>query len=175
MGYLLVGLLYMYPLVQTTFFFSMSLLTLLYLFVKRPIQDRLNFVVILVNEYLIFIVNMGTMTLVANTAINTCSSVFTWVYIVYAMWVAFQNSRRLDLNGKTTWINVLVSPYQNPGMDFHEEGNHLDHDSKAALQKDNEDHLKPDEYKSVILNDSIPKSNRLTVNNTNNLQKLKST
>ena len=173
--YLFVGLAYMYPLVQTTIFLTLSLLMFVYLFTKKPIKDRLNFFVILVYEYLVLVVNSSTfvlamlqktdtltdnvqtklseLILIANTSINTCSSIFTWVYILSAMWSAFQNSRKLGLGGKTSWINVLVSSYQNAGLDFHEASNHLE---DSITQEHNEDCLKPPAEslteKSVVLN-----------------------
>ena len=135
----------MYPLVQTVQFLILSFVMLYYVLIKRPIVDPINFIVILIFETLVLIINMcvfilaveqslGILTLktqttlseiilITNTAVNTCSSIFTWVYIVYAMYGAFKLSRKFGIEGKTSWFNVLVAPYQNPGMDFDEKIN----------------------------------------------------
>ena len=155
--YLLAGVLYMYPLVQTVQFLILSFAMLYYVLIKRPIVDPINFIVILIFEILVLIINicvfilaveqnLGTLTLktqtklseiilITNTAVNTCSSIFTWVYVVYAMYGAFKISRKLGIDGKTSWFNVLIAPYQNPGMDFDEKSNQAIYLANKATQQ----------------------------------------
>ena len=156
--YLLVGLLYMSPLVQTTQFLILSILMLYYICIRRPMKDPIGLIVAAVYEVLTFVINlcafilavcqstktltldiqtrMSETILITNTAINTCSSIFTWVYIAYAMWGAFKVSRVPGISGKTTWLYVFVAPYSNPGMDFDEKSNHLDLDEKSNTNPD---------------------------------------
>ena len=82
---------------------------------------------------------LGEIILTANTSINTCSSLFSSIYLASGVWIAFKSSKNHGLCGKTTWINVLVSPYQNPGMDFHGESLYLSNGHEASLR----DNIRP--------------------------------
>ena len=138
--YLLVGLLYRYPLVQAVQITLMSIVMMIYILKLRPIKDLLNFFIILIYEILALMVNICVLILAIssslntlstrmqynlsytilalNTGINTFACVLTWVYVATGAWAAYKASRKFGLSGITTWLNVPLASYQNPAMDF---------------------------------------------------------
>ena len=151
--YLLVGLLYKHPLVQTVQITIMSVIMIAYILKLRPIKDPLNFIIILTYEILALMVNICVLTLAIsdalntlsthmqsklsytilalNTIINTFACVLTWVYVTIGAWTAFKASRKYGLSGITSWLNVPLASYQNPAMDFDEHNNILMIESKC--------------------------------------------
>ena len=138
--YLFVGLLYQHPLVQTVQLTIMSVMMVIYILWKRPINDLVSLIIIISYEIMALIVNicvlilavsdslhtlnkqmqthLSHVILVVNTIINTFGGVVTWIYIVTGMWSAYKASKKYGLGGKTSWIAVPLASYQNPGMDF---------------------------------------------------------
>jgi len=138
--YLIVGFLYEHPVIQSVQLTFLSLLMFIYLIKYKPIKDPFNVVVSFTYETLILFGNIclvilgvesatGKLTaemqyrlsrclLIANTLINTISSIFSYAYLVMGAWSAYKSSKAFGLDGKTSWITVPASPYSNPGMDF---------------------------------------------------------
>jgi len=139
--FIIAGVFYAYPMIQTIQYLLWSLVMMYILLRKRPIIDRFGYIVGLTYETLVFIVNVclvilvGTSktnhlsestqytlsktVLVCNSLVYFFSSLFSWIYILTGIISAYKTSKKKKgMAAKTAWLTVPVSPYSNPGMDF---------------------------------------------------------
>lgn len=151
--YFFVAFLVNAPLVQTILLTLLSL-TMLYSLLKfRPFNDPVNYTVTLLFETLVFVTNIflvllaifdatGTLTtriqyslsqaiLIVNVIVDISGNIVMWLYILLAMRSAYLTGKEYGASGKTSWLNVLIASYQNPGMDFH------DFSNLASFEKEN--------------------------------------
>ena len=106
----------------------------------RPILDPFAYFVDLTYETLIFIVNvclvalagyngsgdlsesmqygLSKTVLICNSLVYFFSNIFSWIYILTGLILAYKVNKKKGLNAKTVWLSVPLSPYSNPGMDY---------------------------------------------------------
>ena len=143
--YLVIGTLFEYPLVQTILLTLITLAVIIYLMREKPMKDRFNHFVAMTFELLCLIVNVCLLILAilqhknitggsttsgaceaiifSNMLVSLLSNIFMWTFILLAIKAAYKASSSKNASNKTAWFNLLVVPYQNPGMDFDDMSN----------------------------------------------------
>ena len=140
--YLIVALLYDYPLAQSVLLTVVSLIMLSYFIKQKPFKDNFNLFVTLIFELLILVVNfclfslalldmsnklthstqilLSEIIVICNSIVDTLGNILTWLYVVLGVWTLFKatRSRSCGLRGKLTWLNLLIVMYEGPGMDL---------------------------------------------------------
>jgi len=145
--YLIIGFLYKYPVLQGCLLVLLSMSVFSFLLYKKPVKDPVNFFVLITYETLVFLVNIcvliiaildsedaggdssqnqmhdlvSNILLILNGIINICSNAFMYVYLMWNAWGFYKiNKKTPGFESKLVWLNLFVTPYQNPGMDFDE-------------------------------------------------------
>ena len=140
--YLIIGCLYKFPIVQTSLLTVFSLLVIAYLLKENPTCDRFHLLIMLIFEVLGLMANICLLALailasqntthivieerliktilVCNLASELAASIVLWIYVIIAIHTAWRKTKE-GVPAKITWLNVLVSPFQTPGMEFCEE------------------------------------------------------
>jgi len=151
LSYIIIGCLYNFATIQTGLLTAISFVMLCYLFKERPTYDKFHLIIIISFEVFGFITNLCMLILAILTSegsshiaqqeilikvilivglINDClTSLVLWIYVLMAVYTAFKKTREPGVEAKTAWLNVIVAPFQPPGMEFYEEEDTMDSES----------------------------------------------
>jgi len=142
-SYVIIGCLYNHPVVQTSLLTVLSLLMIFYLLKEKPTYDKFHLLVLVLFEIFGLIANICMVSLavlvskgstnipiqenlsktilICSLANDLSASLVLWAYILMAIYAAIKKTKEPGVEAKTAWLNVLVTPYQLPGMELYEE------------------------------------------------------
>ena len=138
--YVIISHMYSYPLLQASMIACLNAGIVIYILIAKPFTSKLVFCQCLIDELILLAVNsliltlaifdhqgidqyinrvmIGSVIIILNVAICIVDDIFLLAYIYNAIINAIAQTRKHKGKGAIAWIAVLLSPFENGGMDF---------------------------------------------------------